>query len=320
MLKTNKIRLMEQSQELSFDKAFEEFLTFCKTKNLSEATLRNYRLQFKTLSTFVDTSSPVSVIDQSFIQSYILNLQGRMHNPETINTALRTFRVLVNYWSSLKYCQSVKFKLLKTEIKIKEVYTDAELQLLLRKPDIKKSSFTEYRTWVVINFLIATGCRLRTLINVRIKDIDFDNEVVSLQVTKNRRAQLLPLPQSMLTILKEYIKIRSNAFETKPEDVLFCSETGTQLYDTTVNHNINKYNRNRGVNKTGVHLFRHTFSKNFIMSGGDCFRLQRQLGHSTLEMSKRYANIWDKDLQQNFEKFNLLERLKAPQQKIKMAK
>jgi len=124
----------------------------------------------------------------------------------------------------------------------------------------------------------------------------------------------------MLTILKEYIKIRSNAFETKPEDFLFCSETGTQLFDTTVNHNINKYNKKRGVIKTGVHLFRHTFSKNFIMSGGDCFRLQRQLGHSTLEMSRRYANIWDKDLQQNFEKFNLLERLKAPQQKIKMAK
>jgi len=180
MSKTNKIRLMEQSQEMSFDKAFEEFLTFCKTKNLSEATLRNYRLQFRTLSTYVDTSSPVSAIDQNFVQSYILHLQGKMHNPETINTALRTFRVLVNYWTSLKYCQSIKFKLLKTETKIKEVYTDAELQLLLKKPDIKKSSFTEYRTWVVVNFLIATGCRLRTLINVRIKDIDFDNEVVSL--------------------------------------------------------------------------------------------------------------------------------------------
>lgn len=45
------------------------------------------------------------------------------------------------------YMQPVKIKMLKTEQPLKEPYTDYELQLLLKKPDVKKCSFREFRTW-----------------------------------------------------------------------------------------------------------------------------------------------------------------------------
>jgi integrase/recombinase XerD len=312
----SRITMLRKAETKTLNTAFEDFMTFCKSKKLSQATIRNYNLSFKSLSNFVAPSEPVTNIDSHFVQSYILHLQQRLDNTESINNHLRHFRAMVNYWAEMNCCQNVKVKLLRTEEKVKVVYTDTELQLLLKKPNIKECSFSEYRTWVIINFLVATGCRLRTVVNLKIKDVDFDNGLVTFQgdITKSKKPQLLPLPQSLIAILKEYLKHRKG----EAEDILFCSETGTKLVETSVNHNISGYNRSRGVNRTGVHLFRHTFSKNFIMSGGDIFRLQRQLGHSTLEMSKRYANIWDKDLQVDFERYNLLERLKAPQQKIKM--
>ncbi|MCL2697847.1 MAG: tyrosine-type recombinase/integrase, partial [Oscillospiraceae bacterium] len=59
---------------------------------------------------------------------------------------------------------------------------------------------------------------------------------------------------------------------------------------------IQTYNRNRGVEKTSIHLFRHIFAKNWIMNGGDIFRLQKILGHSSLEMVKEYVSMLGVDI------------------------
>jgi len=55
-----------------------------------------------------------------------------------------------------------------------------------------------------------------------------------------------------------------------------------------------------------VHAFRHTFVVNYLRKGGSVFHLQKMLGHSTLEMARRYANLTTEDLQQIHEKVSLL--------------
>ena len=48
--------------------------------------------------------------------------------------------------------------------------------------------------------------------------------------------------------------------------------------------------------KKSVHLFRHTFARDWILAGGDEFTLQNLLGHTTSNMTKHYVNIYGKDL------------------------
>lgn len=312
MLKA-KIKLMATVNELSGEKCFTEFINQCKARNLSKATIRNYTQQW---TYFVDWwgGETISTIDKDTILQYIRHLQAKDISVETINSALRILRVILNYYHEQDYIRPVKIKLLKSELPVKETYTDQELSIMLKKPDIKKCSFREFRTWCVINFLVGTGIRARSLVNIKICDLDLENNLVKLSVVKNRKPQILPLPPSLVTVLNLYLRHRGG----EPADYLFCSETNSKLRESSINHDVKRYNEARGITHSGLHKFRHTFARSFILSGGDPFRLQRLLGHSTLDMTRRYVQLYDCDLHEGIERFNLLEKITNNTQRVKI--
>lgn len=67
------------------------------------------------------------------------------------------------------------------------------------------------------------------------------------------------------------------------------------------------YNRKRNVNQSGLHRFRHTFAKKWILNGGSTLKLKEILGHSNLEMITTYVNMFTEDLKKDFDQFNPLE-------------
>lgn len=223
----------------------------------------------------------------------------------TINTYLRAVRAILYYAMEQDYLPRFKLELIKAEKQIKETYTDDELARLLKKPDIKKCGFPEYRNWVFVNYLLATGNRLGTAINLRIKDINLADGIVLLTKTKNRQQQIIPLSKTMLRILQEYLNYRKGA----DDDFLFCNQFGKQFTKDGLKSTMLKYNLSRGVEKTSIHLFRHTFAKKWILSGGDIFRLQKLLGHSSLDVVKEYVNMFGADLKKQFDEFNPLESM-----------
>jgi Site-specific recombinase XerD len=153
--------------------------------------------------------------------------------------------------------------LLKTEKRIKEIYTDHELNLLLKKPNINNCGFCEYRSWVISNYLLATGNRISTICNILIEDINFEDETIILRKTKNRKQSSIPLSHSLILILNEYLKYRKGV----SEDYLFCNQYGKQLATKALESSLNSYNKKRGVMKTSAHLYRNTFAKKWLLKG-----------------------------------------------------
>jgi len=306
-----KIRLMAKTT-VDMETAFEDFIRFSKAKNLSVDTIDSYERRFKKFHFWYDGN--IADITGNTILDYIEYQQneGKV-SLTTINTDLRHLRAILNYWATEHYCQPVKIRLLKVNEQIKETYTDDEISKLLKKPDVKKSSFREFRTWAMINFFIGTGCRVGTLINVKIGDIDWENGLIAYAHTKNKKAQFTPLSRQLAVVLRDYLKHRGGS----SDELLFPTEENTKLLRTSVSHDVSKYNRDRGITKTSCHLFRHTFVKNWILEGGDILRLQKVIGHQTVQMVQHYSNLYGKDLKRGFEEFNLLSRLKVD--KIKMA-
>ncbi len=54
-----------------------------------------------------------------------------------------------------------------------ETYPDNELKILLENPNLKRCSFIEYQSWVMVNFLFSTGVRQHSLNNIKIRDSRF---------------------------------------------------------------------------------------------------------------------------------------------------
>jgi integrase/recombinase XerD len=205
----------------------------------------------------------------------------------------------------------------KAEETIKETYTDKELAVLLKKPDTKKCNFAEYRNWAIINFLLNSGSRAATIRNIESRDVDLENAIVYYRHTKNKRAQVIPLCSTMTGILREYMNIRGG----EASDYLFPNDSGGQLTENGLRCTIARYNERRGVQKTSLHLFRHTFARKYLIDcGGDAFTLQRLLGHSTLDMTKHYCAIFDADITKNFDNLSPLAQMKGGEQKIKMGR
>jgi integrase/recombinase XerD len=201
------------------------------------------------------------------------------------------------------YVKDFQVLLPKMDEVVKETYTDNEIMLLLKKPDMKKSDFPEYRNWVIVNYMLGTGNRAGTILNIKIEDLDFESGNIILKKLKGRKQYYIPISKSLAQILREYVIYRKG----ETSDFLFCTAYGKPLTLNGLETEIAKYNKIRGVEKTSLHKFRHTFAKQWILNGGDIFRLQKILGHSSLDMVRKYVNMFSDDLRRDFDSFNPLD-------------
>ena len=290
---------------------FDEFIDGKIAQNVSKATIRSYTLSFQRFYLFLGDKTKTSDITEKTIYAFIHRLQEEMVKPTSINHYLREIRAFL-YWRMKSNLIKPEFQvtLVKEQEEIKETYTDEELKVLTAKP-LKTSSFVEWRTWAIINWILATGNRAETVCNIKMGDLNFTKYEITLQHTKNKKSQIIPMSRELKFVIQEYIKMFRG--EASNDEYLFCNIGAEKLTTNALKHSLRDYNLARGVNKTSAHALRHTFAKNWILNTGDVFRLQKLLGHSTLEMTRKYVNMFSEDLKDNFENYNPLDRLKRTQ-------
>jgi integrase/recombinase XerD len=102
------------------------------------------------------------------------------------------------------YLKPFKIHLLKQKEEPLKFYSDDDIQKLIAKPNVRECSFVEYLDWVMINYFIETGNRLRSVINIKVSDIDFTGFKVLIRETKNREILTTPLTKTLLNILPQY--------------------------------------------------------------------------------------------------------------------
>ena len=220
-----KIRMCVDTDK-TFAEGFEEYILDCKSRNLRDGTLRHYRESIKQIYKRVPPDTLISDLDEYTMPDFIVALRDDPNlNDVSMGTYARDLKTLMRFFMKCEYLPHFEIKIPKADKEAIETYTDAELKRLLKKPDIRKCGFVTYRSWVIVNFLLSTGIRQNSLINIKIKDLDFDNDMVYINTTKNRKSLIIPLNEDIVKILHEYLKYRGGG----SEDWLFCSIYGEKM-------------------------------------------------------------------------------------------
>jgi len=149
-------------------------------------------------------------------------------------------------------------------------YTDDELQNILEwLPD-------RYRPLVL--WAWATGMRLSECLNLRWEDLDTKVRVKG----KGRKVRHLPMSRPMIQILQEIPQVEMGPFPFTRHQV------STAFY---------RARAQAKINKGEFHALRDTFARNFLLAGGDIYRLSRILGHSSVRVTEQYyAHLIPEDL------------------------
>lgn len=297
-----KICAAEEQIRKNVSSAQDEFIRHCRIRNLSLRTIDYYQedieyfLKWSNLK-FVDD------ITKDVMDNFVAHEMDKGNKVTAINSRIRGLRVFFRFCVDKEYMDGFKYPLLKVDQEQKEPYTNEELKRLLKRP--RGAQWTEWRNWAIVNTFLATGIRASTLVNIRVSDLDIRQDTIFLQKLKNRKQQTLPISKSLKAVLQAYMKLWAH---TK-DDFLFPTHANTKMSVHGLEAAISRYNINRGVSKTSIHLFRHTFAKNYILAGGGMLQLQAILGHSTLDMTRKYVNLYGKDVHRDFDRLNPLNNI-----------
>lgn len=307
-----KIKKSQGYDIMPIKQAFEEFLAEKEAMNLSAATLKNYRQSVEYFFDFIEATdeTPCEEITASYFFQWMnsMKLDGVKHT--SINHYLRDCRSFI-YWCmnpDRAYIPSFKVPLMEGQEEQIKLFTDEELEALLEKPR-RNDSFVIWRTWAIVNWVLGTGNRASTITEVRLTDVNYTKKEITLAHTKNKKAQIIPLSSSLDTVLKEYIRMWRK--EAPVDGWLFPNVGEEQLTTNALRHAFAKYCEDRGVERTNIHGLRHNFAKGWVRNNGNMFALQQILGHSTLDMTRKYVKMFSEDIKDDFDKFNPLDTIKS---------
>ena len=298
------------SEEKNLKNAFEEFLRVKRINNIASETIRFYDSDCRYFFDYAGESTNCRDITNNTVLGYIEHLRNTRSDTLSdisINTYLRAIRAFLYFCMEQGYTPKFNIYLIKASKPMKETYTDTELEKLLVKPNIKKCSFSEYRNWVLVCYLLGTGNRRKTVCNVKIGDVDFEAHEIRLKMVKNKKQYSIPLSAFLDKVLREYLVYRKG----NADDYLFCNVYGQKLTEEGLKSGIRRHNETRGVLRSGLHLFRHTFAKKWIWNRGDPFRLKSILGHSSMAMTNEYVDMFGKDLQKDFDTYSPLDNMEC---------
>ncbi len=90
--------------------------------------------------------------------------------------------------------------------------------------------------------------------------------------------------------------------------MFFQREDGTPITESTVKDLFVKLKVLTGIERLHPHLLRHTFATRYLENGGNIYALQSILGHTSLEMVKRYTHLATGKIRKEFVNFSPIDR------------
>lgn len=274
----------------------EKFIQWMKVKNMADSTIENYTSQLVSfLFYFKDIPRPIEVSGEQ-IMSYLLT-KIKPNSQRHAHSAIKLFYTNV-------IGQPLKFKHIpyaKKEKKLPQALEENEIEAIL-------SVCENIKHKAILYLAYACGLRVSEIIDLKIADIDSDSMTININLAKGKKDRIVPMPQELLDILRDYFKIY------RPKIYLFngqysTNEIPTQYTDRSINQFFKDLALKAGIKKNvHIHLLRHSYASHSLEQGTDIRYIQEILGHSSPLTTQIYTHISKK----------AISRISSPLSRLKL--
>mgnify|MGYP005653597319 FL=1 len=262
-----------------------EFTNFLKfKKGLSANTISAYESDITQFLEFTGEN----IINNDLIELFITSEL----NDKSDNSKIRKISSIHQYieWFKLdnKEYQIVIEKVsLKKGSYLPETISVSDINRLINIYD--HSNYMNSRNLTLIDFMYSTACRVSELCDVRVSDLDFEEDFVKL-FGKGSKQRIVPIGSELKINLSKYLKFRDELNTQEP--YLFLSKNMNQL-DRSAIFRIIKKSATLSDNALSVHphTLRHSAATHMLEAGCDLRTLQELLGHTSVSTTKIYTKL-----------------------------
>jgi integrase/recombinase XerD len=287
----------------------DQFLIDCEIRGLSGETISWYRKRPGLFARKLEQEFNVTELEEvkivhlrQFVQR-MMNTKSGENNPRapTQEKPLSTFtvrgyvRVLKVFFSwcveeeVLDMNPSTRLIQPKAPDYLIPTFTPEHIEKMLATCDLKTNE--GFRNYVLLLVLLDTGMRVSELCGLRVEDVHVSGSggAYVRVFGKGRKEREIGLHPAVGKLVWKYMhRYRQPA---DPDEVgLFIGRYGKPLQTEGVRTLLDRVKKDSGIEgvRVSAHTFRHTFAKFYLQRGGELFKLSREMGHSTVQVTEIY--------------------------------
>ena len=259
-------------------------------KRFSEHTVISYSTDLTQFLNFInkefEISTQVSEISFQIVRSWIASLLEKGVSPRSVNRKISTLKTYFKFLireNAITESPMLKVVAPKSKKRLPVFIEENQIENLLNQIEFN-DGFIGERDKLIIELFYVTGIRLSELVNIKISDVDFNNNLIKV-LGKRNKERLIPLSISIVNKLEFFIK------KYDLNQHLFTNLGGTKVYNKLVYRVVKKYiSKISSVSKKSPHILRHTFATHMLNNGADINAIKELLGHANLSATQVYTH------------------------------
>lgn len=298
---------------MTIKNAYDDFILDQRVRGNSSSTLDYYTFTLGLFLTFVGPDLDVSKLTLQLCKDYYIHLvEDKTVNSVSIQSYIRGLRSFLKWLYNNEYIDvniCDKFKLPKATRKVIDVLSDEEIDKLLAALD--GHEWLTVRNRLIVALMLDSGLRLNEVVTLRRSCVHLHERYLIVS-GKGDKQRVVPFGEFTADTLSEYLAVTDSVAYTdtliiKVSETLCGFEGITQA---TIKNMFRRLKARCGIPRLYPHLLRHTFATRYLENGGNIYSLQQILGHSSLEMVKKYLHLANSRIRKDFPRFSPLDNRK----------
>jgi len=277
---------LDSGDALTLGDGIAQFLAAKAAEGASPKTIEWYRMVLGRAARDLGAERGLEALTPAELRTWLLRLRETLA-PISVAGYVRGLKAFGRWCAAEEVGDPRALRMLgrpRVPHKLVEPLSDDALRRLLDAAGVRDRA-------IVLLFL-DTGLRLSEVAGLRPCDLRPDGSVKVLG--KGARERIVPVGTAARHALLAYLRQEDGV---DPAGSVFRTHGGRRLGARGVQQVFKRLKARAGIpGRCSPHTLRHTFARAFLVNGGDAFTLQRMLGHTTLDMVKRYVALADTDI------------------------